>query len=98
MGSAFDPATYGGSTGNPAFSFDQRYPAGVAGGSSGFGNYPQQPMASDNMYNQQQMIGDLYKTLGIIDNAGESSGYNPSGNTLRQSDYSPRYQQSYNGM
>ena len=41
------------------------------------------------MANQQQMIQDLYRTLGIIDNAGDNVPgytYNPSGNTLRPED------------
>ena len=54
------------------------------------GSYPG-PMASDYQAQQQQMIRDLYGTLGIIDNAGEdgSSSWPPSGNTLRPEDYFP---------
>jgi hypothetical protein len=51
------------------------------------GGYPG-PMASDGEAQRQQMIQDLYKTLGIIDNAGESGRYQdrPYGDTLQQGD------------
>lgn len=52
------------------------------------GVYPGR-LGSDNMANQQDMIADLWRTLGIIDNAGDSQPDPPGyGNTLRSSDYS----------
>jgi hypothetical protein len=52
------------------------------------GGYPG-PLASDGEAQRQQMIQDLYRTLGIIDNAGESGRYlnRPYGDTLQQGDY-----------
>jgi len=94
------PATfdqrYGNIPGQPYGSsyFDNTF--GSVNGKSAYnptagGGYPG-PMASDYQAQQQQMIQDLYKTLGIVDNAGEDSGYSgypPSGNTLRPEDYFP---------